>query len=164
MEKETLSRLAALRSEMASRQIDAYIIPGTDPHQSEYYAAYWDFRTWISGFDGSAGTAVVTMQDAGLWTDSRYFLQAEEQLSGSGFRLFKDGLPDTPSYIEWLIATLPPHATVALDGELFPVTAVEAMQKTLQCMNCTLNAISLLLTSSGNNDPKCHCTHSLYTN
>lgn len=129
MEKETLSRLAALRSEMASRQIDAYIIPGTDPHQSEYYAAHWDFRTWISGFDGSAGTAVVTMQDAGLWTDSRYFLQAEEQLSGSGFRLFKDGLPDTPSYIEWLIATLPPHATVAIDGELFPVTVVEAMQK-----------------------------------
>lgn len=139
MEKETLSRLAALRAEMASRQIDAYIIPGTDPHQSEYYAAHWDFRTWISGFDGSAGTVVVTMQDAGLWTDSRYFLQAEEQLAGSGIKLFKEGLPDTPSYIEWLSTVLPPHSTMAIDGTLFPVTTVEAMQKTFAAQELQLD-------------------------
>lgn len=129
MGTEISSRLAALRAEMASLGIDAYIIPGTDPHQSEYYAEHWDFRTWISGFDGSAGTVVVTLQEAGLWTDSRYFLQADEQLAESGIKLFKEGLPDTPSYTEWLTTVLPGQATVAIDGELFPVTAVEAMQK-----------------------------------
>lgn len=130
MSKNTLPRLLSLRAEMAAHNIDAFIIPGTDPHQSEYYADYWDCRTWISGFDGSAGTAVVTAQEAGLWTDSRYFLQAAEQLSESGFVLFKDGLPDTPSYIEWLSNVLPANATVAIDGTLFSTTTVEDMTTT----------------------------------
>ena len=129
MGTEISSRLAALRAEMASLGIDAYIIPGTDPHQSEYYAEHWDFRTWISGFDGSAGTVVVTLQEAGLWTDSRYFLQADEQLAESGIKLFKEGLPDTPSYTECLTTVLPGQATVALDEEPFPVTAVATMQR-----------------------------------
>lgn len=131
MDKETLSRLEALRSEMAARKIDAFIVPGTDPHQSEYYAEHWDCRTWISGFDGSAGTAVVTMTDAGLWTDSRYFLQAAEQLEGSGFTLFKDGLPETPSYLQWLIKTLPAQATVAIDGMLFSAEQATALSNAL---------------------------------
>lgn len=127
MSKNTLPRLLSLRAEMAAHNIDAFIIPGTDPHQSEYYADYWDCRSWISGFDGSAGTAVVTTSDAGVWTDSRYFLQAAEQLSESGFTLFKDGLPETPSYIEWLCSVLPSGSTVAIDGTLFSTTTVEEM-------------------------------------
>ena len=97
MSKSTLPRLKALRDEMGKAGITAFIIPGTDPHQSEYYASHWAARTWISGFDGSAGTAVVTTNQAGLWTDSRYFLQAAQQLEDSGFELFKEGLPDTPT-------------------------------------------------------------------
>ncbi len=129
MSRTTLPRLEALRAEMAASQIDAFIIPGTDPHQSEYYAEHWNFRTWISGFDGSAGTAVVTTRDAGVWTDSRYFLQAAEQLDGSGFSLFKEGLPETPSYLQWLADNLPAGATVAIDGTLFGAAAVADMEK-----------------------------------
>lgn len=128
MSKNTLPHLEALRAEMASRNIDAFIIPGTDPHQSEYYADHWGCRTWISGFNGSAGTAVVTAHDAGLWTDSRYFLQADQQLADSGFTLFKDGLPDTPSIEGWLASTLPTGSTVAIDGTLFSTTVAESMK------------------------------------
>ena len=127
MSKNTLPHLEALRAEMAQHSIDAFIIPGTDPHQSEYYADHWGCRTWISGFNGSAGTAVVTTDKAGLWTDSRYFLQADEQLADSGFVLFKDGLPDTPSIESWLCSVLPAGSTVAIDGTLFSTTAVENM-------------------------------------
>ena len=127
MSKNTLPRLEALRAEMALHNINAFIIPGTDPHQSEYYADHWGCRTWISGFNGSAGTAVVTTDQAGLWTDSRYFLQADEQLADSGFVLFKEGLPDTPSIEAWLSTVLPAGATVAIDGTLFSTTAVEGM-------------------------------------
>ncbi len=127
MSKNTLPRLETLRAEMALHNINAFIIPGTDPHQSEYYADHWGCRTWISGFNGSAGTAVVTTDQAGLWTDSRYFLQADEQLADSGFVLFKEGLPDTPSIEAWLSTVLPAGATVAIDGTLFSTTAVEGM-------------------------------------
>ncbi|MFR8634320.1 MAG: aminopeptidase P family N-terminal domain-containing protein, partial [Barnesiella intestinihominis] len=119
MSKSTLPRLKALRDEMGKAGITAFIIPGTDPHQSEYYSSHWAARTWISGFDGSAGTAVVTTNQAGLWTDSRYFLQAAQQLEDSGFELFKEGLPDTPTIEQWLLTTLPQGATIAIDGTLF---------------------------------------------
>ena len=82
-------RLAALREEMQREHLAAVIIPSSDPHQSEYTAAHWKGREYISGFDGSAGTAVVTMTSAALWTDSRYFLAAEEQLRGTEFQLMK---------------------------------------------------------------------------
>ncbi len=127
MSNNILSRLELLRNEMNLRNINAYIIPGTDPHQSEYYAEHWDCRTWISGFDGSAGTAVVTNNKAGLWTDSRYFLQAAEQLEGTSFSLFKEGLPDTPSYLDWLAGELPQGATVAIDGMLWGTLVAENM-------------------------------------
>lgn len=138
MNSNIFSRLEALRAEMASQKVDAFIIPGTDPHQSEYYAEHWDCRTWISGFDGSAGTVVVTGTDAGLWTDSRYFLQAAEQLSGSGFTLFKEGMPDTPSYLQWLTDTFPEQSVVAIDGSLFTIEQVTAMTQTLASHGLTL--------------------------
>ena len=112
----TLDRVKALRQLMNERGISAFIIPGTDPHLSEYSADHWKSRGWISGFNGSAGTAVVTSEKAGLWTDSRYFLQAEIQLAGSDFVLFKDGLPETPSIREWLVEILPSGSVVGIDG------------------------------------------------
>lgn len=95
-------RLESLREVMKREHLAAFIFPSTDAHQSEYVADHWMGRAWISGFDGSAGTAVVTMHSAALWTDSRYFLAAEEQLQGTEFQLMKLKIPGTPSIAEWL--------------------------------------------------------------
>ena len=100
------NRIAALRAHIAQEQIQAFIIPSTDPHLSEYVAPHWQSREWISGFTGSAGTVVVTAKDAGLWTDSRYFLQGAKELEGADIELFKEGLPSTPSIEEWLTTEL----------------------------------------------------------
>ena len=96
------NRLVSLRKAMHKAGVSACIIPGTDPHASEYIAEHWKERVWISGFNGSAGTAVVTTDKAGLWTDSRYFLQAADQLAGTGIELMKQGLPETLEIIPWL--------------------------------------------------------------
>ena len=95
-------RVAAIRAAMKERNLDAYIIPSSDPHQSEYVADHWKSREWISGFTGSAGTVVITADHAGLWTDSRYFIQAEEQLEGTCVELHKLNIPHTPEHREWL--------------------------------------------------------------
>ena len=95
-------RISALREVMRRESIDAFIFPSTDPHNGEYVPDHWKCREWISGFNGSAGTAVVTLNEAALWTDSRYFIAAAEQLEGTGFVLMKDGLEDTPSISKWL--------------------------------------------------------------
>lgn len=95
-------RLAALRDVMKQESIDAFIFPSTDPHNGEYVPEHWEGRKWISGFNGSAGTAVVTMDAAALWTDSRYFLAAAEQLGGTEFKLMKERIEGTPSIIKWL--------------------------------------------------------------
>ena len=95
-------RIAALREAMKQHKIDAYIIPTSDPHMSEYPADCWKYREWISGFTGSAGTVIITADKAGLWTDSRYFLQASTQLEGTGIELFKMMLPETPTIPEFL--------------------------------------------------------------
>lgn len=92
MSNSTVKNLEALRSAMRKQSVDAVIIPGTDPHHSEYVNEHWKFRDWVSGFTGSNGTAVVTLNQAGLWTDSRYFLQAEMQLADSGFDLHKENI------------------------------------------------------------------------
>lgn len=110
------ARLKALRQEMQNEHLDAYFIFGTDPHMSEYVAERWKDREWISGFTGSAGTVVVTAEAAGLWTDSRYHLQAEQQLDGSGITLFKEGLPGVPSIQEWIAQQVAPGATAGADG------------------------------------------------
>lgn len=109
-------RLFALREGMDSQQIDAYIVTNLDPHSSEYSASHWLARQWISGFTGSVGTAVITTEGGGLWTDGRYYIQADEQLQGSGLALFKAKLAETPTIPEWLAATLPHNARVGVDG------------------------------------------------
>jgi peptidase, M24 family len=111
--------------------IKAFIIPSTDPHLSEYVAPYWMSREWISGFTGSAGTAVILMDKAGLWTDSRYFLQAEKELEGSGITLYKEMLPETPSITKFLCQNLKPGESVSIDGKMFSVQQVEQMKEDL---------------------------------
>ncbi|MDR1718545.1 MAG: aminopeptidase P family protein [Dysgonamonadaceae bacterium] len=112
-------KLLSLRQLMVHQKIDACIIPSADPHLSEYPASHWKSRAWLSGFTGSAGTVVVTARKAGLWTDSRYFIQAEAQLDGSGIELFKAGLPETPDYRNWLLAELAENAVIGIDGFVF---------------------------------------------
>ena len=131
MSKETFPHLEALRDLMRSKHIDAVIIPGTDPHQSEYPSEHWKFRDYVSGFTGSNGTAVVTLDDAGLWTDSRYFLQAAEQLEGSGFTLRKENIPGEPTVLEWLGEGLDEDAVVGVDGRLFSL--IEANRIEMFC-------------------------------
>ena len=97
MKQQIIDRIGAFRAEMKKASVAAAIIPQTDPHLGEYIAAHWQVRRWLSGFTGSAGTLVITEKEALLWTDSRYFLQAAEQLEGTGITLMKEGLPDTPS-------------------------------------------------------------------
>lgn len=102
-DKQTIAaRLAALREEMRREHLSAFIFPSSDPHNSEYVPPRWEGRKWISGFDGSAGTAVVTLHSAALWTDSRYFLAAEEQLAGTEFQLMRERVEGTPSIAEWI--------------------------------------------------------------
>ncbi|MFT3738022.1 MAG: aminopeptidase P family protein [Breznakibacter sp.] len=125
-------RLFALRSAMGAFGLDAYIVSSADPHLSEYVADHWKFREWLSGFTGSAGTLVVTEEVAALWTDSRYYLQAEEQLKDSGIDLFKAGLPDTPTYVQWLAQELLPAQTVGFDGRLFTVEEIRQTMRDLK--------------------------------
>lgn len=114
---EINQRLESLREVMRREHLSAFIFPSTDAHQSEYVADHWQGRTWISGFNGSAGTAVVTMKSAALWTDSRYFLAAEEQLKGTEFQLMKLKIEGTPTISDWLAQELQgENAEVGLDG------------------------------------------------
>lgn len=115
---EISAKIAALRVAMKARNLAGYLIPSSDPHQSEYVAPHWEARKWLSGFTGSAGVLVVTMDHAGLWTDSRYFIQAEQQLSGTPIQLHRLGPARGPEYIEWLGTQLTEGSIVGMDGML----------------------------------------------
>lgn len=127
-------RVAAVREVMRQEHLAAYVFPSTDPHQSEYVPDRWKGREWISGFNGSAGTAVVTMNACALWTDSRYFLAAEEQLSGTEFKLMRLKMPGTPTIAEWLGQTLAdlqgPEA--GCDGWVMSENAVRSLAEELR--------------------------------
>ena len=131
MKQSIKERIHALRMAFRPNNIKAFIIPSTDPHLSEYVAPYWMSREWISGFTGSAGTVVILMDKAGLWTDSRYFLQAEKELEGSGITLYKEMLPETPSITKFLCQNLKPGESVSIDGKMFSVQQVEQMKEDL---------------------------------
>ena len=122
-------KIAKIREQMAANKIDAVIIPSADPHMSEYVSDHWKTRAWISGFTGSAGTFVITANVAGLWTDGRYYVQAEKQLSGSEGVLFKMNEPETPKVYEYLANELPENATVGLNGQLFSASYIKTMQE-----------------------------------
>ncbi len=112
-------KVAALRTAMRKHNIDAYIIPSSDPHQSEYVSEHWKSREWISGFTGSAGTVVITHEHAGLWADSRYFIQAEEQLADSEMELHRMTIGKGLEYDKWLAEQLPTGSVVGINGLLF---------------------------------------------
>lgn len=122
-------RIEKLRELMRANNLDAYIIPSADAHQSEYVAEHWKCRQWISGFTGSAGTVVIKLDSAGLWADGRYYIQAAKQIEGSGIDLFKMGQPDVPTYTEWLKNTLKEGSRVAIDGKVLSVTLLKNMEK-----------------------------------
>ncbi|MFX0548608.1 aminopeptidase P family protein [Hathewaya histolytica] len=128
-------RVQELRKLMQEKGIQAYVIPSSDAHQSEYVAPHWKGREWISGFTGSAGTVVVTLDDAGLWTDGRYFIQAEKQLEGSGIKLFKMGQPSVPTIKEWLKSVLKDNDTIGFDGKTVSRTFAEELESTLYKKN-----------------------------
>ncbi|BAX81859.1 aminopeptidase P family protein [Labilibaculum antarcticum] len=125
------NRVNALRSLLHEKNIHAYIITSSDPHMSEYVPDRWSTRQWLSGFTGSAGTLVVTQEKAGLWTDSRYFLQAETQLAGSGIKLFRMGTAGTPTQNEWLSDELPIKPNVGFDGTCFSVAQTRELKHKL---------------------------------
>lgn len=138
-------RIAALRAAMKEHNINAYIIPTSDPHMSEYPAACWKYREWISGFTGSAGTVVVTQNKAGLWTDSRYFLQAEEQLDGTGIDLYRLMIPETPSIPEFLNAELKSGEIVGLNGETYSYAEASDLERVLKKNGIQLNTQAPLI-------------------
>lgn len=131
-------KLTALREIMVRENLDAYIVSGTDPHNSEYLPAAWKQREWISGFTGSFGTVVVLKEQAGLWTDSRYFIQAEKQLKGTGIQLHKLRVPDAVDYPDWLANVLPENSRVGLDCFCTSVSDMKKLQSKLESKNIKL--------------------------
>ena len=131
-------KLIELRRIMDRENIAAYIISGTDPHNSEYLPAPWQQRKWISGFTGSYGTVVVTKNEAGLWTDTRYFIQAEKELAGSGIKLHKLRIPGAVDYPQWLAEVLESGTKVGIDGFCMPVSDVRNLKNALSSKNITI--------------------------
>ncbi|VGO11717.1 putative dipeptidase PepE [Pontiella desulfatans] len=118
MEKPAVEHVKQLRALLKENRLDAYVVPSADPHQTEYVHPHWRCRAWLSGFTGSAGTAVVMAEKAGVWADGRYFIQAERELEGSGFELFKMKMDGVPELIDWLAENVPQGGAVGVDGRL----------------------------------------------
>ncbi|WP_313894846.1 aminopeptidase P family protein [Psychrobacillus sp.] len=148
------NRVEKLRQLMKENQLDAYIIPSFDAHQSEYVAEHWKGREWISGFTGSAGTVVITLEDAGLWTDGRYYIQAEKQLEGSGIRLFRMMDPGVPFYSAWLADVLNEGRSVGFDGNVFSINMVRRMEKDLKAKKIGLKMNQDLIGDLWGNRPE----------
>lgn len=124
---KTRKKIQALRSKMRKAGVHAYLIPGTDPHQSEYVPACWERRQWASGFSGSAGELLVTLNGAGLWTDGRYFLQAEEQLADSGIELFRAGMPGVPTIEQYVETSLGRRRKLGVDARTVSVRRYQSL-------------------------------------
>lgn len=132
-------RLTALRALMDERGYDAYMVPTDDNHQSEYVGEHFKARAFITGFTGSAGTAVITKDAAGLWTDGRYFIQAEQQLSGSGVKLYKMGEPGVPTVEEFIADVLPEGGTLGFDGRVVAMGEGLALEEAAASKNASIN-------------------------
>ena len=139
------ARLTRLRSVMHQQQIDALLIPSADPHLSEYLPARWQGREWLSGFTGSVGTLIVTPQFAGLWTDARYWTQAEQQLAGTGISLMKLTSGASIQYVDWLAATMQAGQTVAVDGNVLGLAIGRQLSLALQANDVRLRTQGDLL-------------------
>lgn len=132
------NRIQSLRIDMQKNKIDAVIIPSGDPHQSEYIADHWAVREWMSGFTGSAGTLIVLADYAALWTDPRYFIQADIELSGSGITLHKQKVPHAPEHLPWLVKQLTPGKQVGLDSRLFSIHQLDYISALFTTHHLTL--------------------------
>ena len=150
---KTKDKIEQLRVMMASNGIAAYIAPSSDPHLSEYLPDCWKFRAWLSGFTGSAGTLVVTANAAALWTDSRYFLQAEKELEGTGIELCKMGLTNTPSIEDWLAQNLDKNQTVGFDGRLLSHAQSQTLISSLKNKGLKANPKIDIINDVWNNRP-----------
>lgn len=138
METTIPMRLEALRQIMRQENMDAFYISGTDPHRSEYLCDHWLTRQYISGFSGSYGEVVVTMESAGLWTDTRYFLQAEAELSGTGFTMHKLRVPEAVPVVQWLQQNLPPDARLGVDPCSLPIETYRSFLQELAPLRTTI--------------------------
>lgn len=147
-------RLSSLRHKMEENNLDAYVVFSSDPHGSEYVSEYWRCRSWLSGFTGSAGTVVVTKDDAGLWTDFRYFIQATEELKGSTINLFRMGEPEVPSYLEWISSNLNENAVIGMDGRTLTLKEWEAMAQVFSEKNIRIDGSEDLIGSIWDNRPQ----------
>lgn len=132
-------KLQKFRELMKDKGIDAYIIPSSDAHQSEYVSEYFKGRKWITNFTGSAGTAVITLDKAGLWTDGRYFIQAEEELKNTEFELFKMGEEGVLPYPEWIKSILPKNGTIGFDGKVISTSTFDQISSGLNEDNFKLD-------------------------
>lgn len=135
---EVAKRIEKLRALMAEQNIDAYVVPTADFHQSEYVGEHFKARKFITGFSGSYGTAVIAKDDAGLWTDGRYFTQALTEMEGSGVRLMKMFVDDTPSTTEWLAQKIPEGGKVAFDGRVLSMGEGQEYEEVLGAKNITI--------------------------
>lgn len=147
-------RLDSLRNYMKSAGLSALIIPSNDPHQSEYVADYWKCREWLSGFTGSSGTVIVTMDHAGLWTDSRYFIQAEQELQSSPFELHRIKTHGQKEYLEWITTNLPEGAIVGIDGSLFTLKSSDRIEEVLDEKQLKLSIQGDFFTNLWQNRPE----------
>jgi len=138
-------KLSSLREAMKSKSIDVYIIPSTDPHLGEYVPDHWRIIEWLTGFSGSAGTVVITESFAGLWTDSRYFLQAESQLQDSGFVLIKPSPTEPPDFIKWMANNINSGSKIALDGCIFSIDHVRRIAKLAEVKNSSIEITADLI-------------------
>lgn len=129
------NRVNQLRTAMRKKGFDAYLLPSNDPHQSEYVAEHWQSRAWLSGFTGSAGLVIVTAEKAGLWTDSRYFIQAEKELADSSIDLHPMRNMSQPEYLSWLSEQLPESGRLGMDGRLFTKGQLQRLTKVLRSKN-----------------------------
>ncbi|MFM2269378.1 MAG: hypothetical protein RL757_2819 [Bacteroidota bacterium] len=147
-------KLIALRAAMQTAGLSAYIVPSSDPHQSEYVAEHWKSRVWISGFTGSMGYALITHDEAHVWTDGRYFLQAEMELADSDFVLKKQVQQGAPEHVDWLVEHLSAGEKVGCDGALFSIAEVEMMQKKLATKGIHLETDADLIAKVWSDRPK----------
>jgi Xaa-Pro aminopeptidase len=132
-------KLGCLRGLMKESGIDVYIVPVNDPHLGEYVPDHWRVIEWLTGFSGSAATVLVTGSFAGLWTDSRYFIQADSQLKGSGCVLMKPILPDKKDIIDWMAGSIKKGSKIALDGRTFSIARIRKMEKLLEAKKVSID-------------------------
>ena len=151
-------KLTSLRNELKERSIDAYLVTGTDPHQSEYVAPRWRTRAFISGFTGSAGTVVITQDKALLWVDSRYFIQAEKEIENTEYEMMKLEVDDTPDPYRWLKENLEKGAKVGVDASSVSIALFSSLSADLKEKGIILEATDDLLDPIWENRPAVPCT------